>query len=414
MSNGTISGGDEDRESAALRRKLAAALLALVLLVGALWWMQRGERAPSEAEAQEAAAASVRDDAAVAERAHGAVTAPSTPVAQTPAIDSAAMTGATKPFDAPMVATEPASTNGCAFPMLDAAKQPFKLYAAGAYSGRKLGFQIDQSGNEAGRIDVGVNRPGEAVALMLGSYDPTVWHVGWSRGTRIVAVLVGGYHRQVVTGLPRDVPVIVSTYDNKGSCGYFYVTADKASTLNPVARRAFGRSADVNVMTVVVGQRRGIFAMMGIDQLADEDRVSAELVPVRRAADKIGLGVGQHRYTVFLAPIASGKAVLAARLLEHFGDFAITQPEHVHAERLRAGERFVQRRRTVDADEQRWRLETERAHRGRENAVPFADRAGRYGIDCCRDVPHCRTERVEQFGMGLRAIAHPRSMGRVP
>ena len=43
-----------------------------------------------------------------------------------------------------------------------------------------------------------MNRPGEAVALMLGSYDPTVWHVGWTRGTRIVAILVGGYHRQAV------------------------------------------------------------------------------------------------------------------------------------------------------------------------------------------------------------------------
>ena len=294
MSNGTISGGDEDRESAALRRKLAAALLALVLLVGALWWMQRGERAPSEAEAQEAAAASVRDDAAVAERAHGAVTAPSTPVAQTPAIDSAAMTGATKPFDAPMVATEPASTNGCAFPMLDAAKQPFKLYAAGAYSGRKLGFQIDQSGNEAGRIDVGVNRPGEAVALMLGSYDPTVWHVGWSRGTRIVAVLVGGYHRQVVTGLPRDVPVIVSTYDNKGSCGYFYVTADKASTLNPVARRAFGRGIDMlypaSQGSVLVGAAAGGMLTDAAAQDDDAFRIRDDM-----AAGEAGLAYAVSR-----------------------------------------------------------------------------------------------------------------------
>ena len=36
MSGGTISGGDKDRDAAALRWKLVGALLALAVLVGAL------------------------------------------------------------------------------------------------------------------------------------------------------------------------------------------------------------------------------------------------------------------------------------------------------------------------------------------------------------------------------------------
>lgn len=166
------------------------------------------------------------------------------PAATTPPVPVADAAG-TVPFafEAPPQPVETPPSQ-CALP-IPTGDKPAKVFAAGAYGGRDLGFQIDQSGNEAGRIDVAVNHPGAPVILMLGSYDPTIWHVGWSRGTRIAAVLIGGYHRQVVTGLPKDVPVLISTYDNKGPCGYFYVSAERAQTLNPIARRAFGRPVDM-------------------------------------------------------------------------------------------------------------------------------------------------------------------------
>ncbi len=310
--NGTISGGDKGRD-AVLPWKPVSALLALALLFGALLWLKRSDEASSAAETQPVAVATrAQGDAPVATQSEEAVSPPSTPVVHAAALEPAAEPGATKPFDATMVATEPASANGCSFPMLDATKQPFKLYAAGAYSGRKLGMQIDQSGNEAGRIDVGVNRPGEAVALMLGSYDPTVWHVGWSRGTRIVAVLVGGYHRQVVTGLPKDVPVIVSTYDNKGPCGYFYVTAEKAPTLNPIARRAFGRGIDMlypaTQGSVLVGAAA---AGMITDASAQAD--SAFRIADDMAAGEAGLAYAVSRGWLREATSADADAWLAAR-----------------------------------------------------------------------------------------------------
>lgn len=151
----------------------------------------------------------------------------------------------TKPFDFDRSSSAGiVSGERCAFPTL-AASDKYKVFAAGAYAGRKLGYQIDQSGNEATQVDVAVNQTDSPVVLMLGNYDPTVWNIGWSKGTRILAVLVSGYHRQTITGLSADVPVIVSTYDNKGACGYFYVTAESAAKLNPVARRVFGRSVDM-------------------------------------------------------------------------------------------------------------------------------------------------------------------------
>lgn len=125
------------------------------------------------------------------------------------------------------------------------APQGFKLYAAGAYSGRKLEYQIDQSGHQATRIDVAVNDVENPVVLMLGAYEPTVWNIGWSSRTRIAAVLIGGYHRQVVAGLPENTPVLISSYDNKGPCGYFYVSQDQISRLNPIAMNAFGQRIDM-------------------------------------------------------------------------------------------------------------------------------------------------------------------------
>jgi hypothetical protein len=121
----------------------------------------------------------------------------------------------------------------------------FLVFAAGAYSGRRTQFQIDQSGHEATQIDAAVNSPEKPVVLMLGAYEPTIWNIGWSEKTKVLAVLVGGYHRQVVAGLEKSTPVLVSTYDNRGPCGYFYITSDNLGPLNPLSRRVFGRPVDM-------------------------------------------------------------------------------------------------------------------------------------------------------------------------
>ncbi|MDI9239423.1 hypothetical protein QLQ15_10960 [Lysobacter sp. LF1] len=128
----------------------------------------------------------------------------------------------------------------CAFDGL-ALPAAFAVYAAGAYSGRTLDYQIDQSGHEATQIDVAVDESATPVVLMLGAYEPTVWNIGWTPRTRILAVLVSGYHRQAIAGLPPSVPRLNSSYDNKGPCGYFYVSQDKLGQLNPIARGMFGR-----------------------------------------------------------------------------------------------------------------------------------------------------------------------------
>jgi len=147
----------------------------------------------------------------------------------------------------------------CAFPNVKL-PQDYRILATGAYNGRKLDWQIDQSGHEATQIDVAVNHAAQPVVLFLGAYEPTVWNVGWTKETRILAVVVSGYHRQAVAGLDPRVPTINSSYDNRGDCGYFYLGGSEngLEKLNPLARRLFGRPVDL----VYPAGRNGV-AMVG-------------------------------------------------------------------------------------------------------------------------------------------------------
>lgn len=152
---------------------------------------------------------------------------------------------ATKPFhfDASASGSTAASAATCALPGFSLPAGA-RIYAAGAYAGVPTDIQIDDSGHQATSIRVAVNETAAPVVLVLGAYEPTIWSVGWTRGTSIAGVLLTGYHRQQVTGLAPTVPVLVSTYDNRGPCGYAYVGGDGSSRLNAVARAAFGRPVD--------------------------------------------------------------------------------------------------------------------------------------------------------------------------
>lgn len=138
----------------------------------------------------------------------------------------------------------------------------FSVFAAGESGGRPLDFQIDQSGHDATQIDVLVNSSKKPVVLMLGAYEPTIWNIVWAPGTEIAAVMISGYHRQVVAGLKGGIPVLVDTClgeDGKiaGLCNNFYVTAETTDSLNTFSGSMFGRPVDMVYLShngeVVVG-----------------------------------------------------------------------------------------------------------------------------------------------------------------
>ncbi len=121
----------------------------------------------------------------------------------------------------------------------------FFVYATGAYGGKKTDFQIDQSGHQATQFDIDVNSPKKPVVLILSAYEPSVWNIRTTKGTRVSAVLATGYHRQAVAGLPGKTPMLESTFDNKGPCGYFYMDETRIGELNPLSRKVSGKAVDM-------------------------------------------------------------------------------------------------------------------------------------------------------------------------
>ncbi|MDL2259315.1 hypothetical protein LJB99_00345 [Deltaproteobacteria bacterium OttesenSCG-928-K17] len=104
--------------------------------------------------------------------------------------------------------SKPTFPTTCALPKPAA---PDRVYAVGSHSnsGRKLHFQIDNSGEQAHLMKLTVNEPQKSVALFLKTGQPTIWRIEWTKGTKISAVIIsGGKYKQVVSGLPEGVPVL--------------------------------------------------------------------------------------------------------------------------------------------------------------------------------------------------------------
>ena len=151
----------------------------------------------------------------------------------------------------------------CALPGVNVSLST-KIYGTGAYNGTKLDWQIDDSGHEATLFKVAVNSPKEPVILVLAAYEPSIWHIGWTKGTKIAGVVISGYHTQKVSGLPKNVPVLNSTYENKGACRYF----SEIGRAGGVIEQLFGREVD-KIFPVVKGQ-----AVIGEALPADEKLIT--------------------------------------------------------------------------------------------------------------------------------------------
>lgn len=124
-----------------------------------------------------------------------------------------------------------------------------KVFVAGDRGGytRNRKERVEKHNEPPGRFDVIVNQPGHDVALILGSYDSSLWSIRWTEGTRIHSVVVGGYKKQVVEGVSAETPVLISTHEQGDDrpCGYFYFKRDKLDRANPLARHIYGNPADM-------------------------------------------------------------------------------------------------------------------------------------------------------------------------
>lgn len=60
----------------------------------------------------------------------------------------------------------------------------------------------------AGAADVYIHRTARPVVLIFSAYEPTLWRIHADPGVRVSRVVLYGYHRQQVTGVPQDTEVV--------------------------------------------------------------------------------------------------------------------------------------------------------------------------------------------------------------
>jgi uncharacterized membrane protein len=165
------------------------------------------------------------------------------PAHEPEAIEPAPVADPVQPLNIPYQAPEPPRVVDACTQFIERLPSGYLLLAGGEYGGRKLGFQIDQSGNEATGFDVVANMPGRSVVLVLGAYEPSVWKISREPRTHIAGVFVTGNHRQIVAGLNSGTPVLNSSSHEKGSCGFSYFARNNVESMDAHVRKVFGRSA---------------------------------------------------------------------------------------------------------------------------------------------------------------------------
>ena len=98
-----------------------------------------------------------------------------------------------------------------------------KVYGVGKYSGIvPSDHQLGDSGHTVKEIEVIVNKPGEAVILVLMAYDPVIWRVKQAPKSRVLGVIVAGYHSQALLGVTKKTPRLFAVHEEKTECKYFY------------------------------------------------------------------------------------------------------------------------------------------------------------------------------------------------
>jgi hypothetical protein len=106
--------------------------------------------------------------------------------------------------------------------------------------------QLDRSGQRVRQAEVVVNVTDRPVVLVLTAYEPTVWRVGLTAKTKLVGVIVSGYHGQALLGVPKQIPHVVSSHEAGGPFKPFYAYGASPALLamNRAVKRLVGQEID--------------------------------------------------------------------------------------------------------------------------------------------------------------------------
>ena len=84
------------------------------------------------------------------------------------------------------------------------------VYAVGAFSGKDLDFQVDDSQGTPTELQIYVNEPNKPVVLMLFGGWVNIWQLSWTPQTNIIAIFAGSQFSDLtrVVGPGSDIPLL--------------------------------------------------------------------------------------------------------------------------------------------------------------------------------------------------------------
>jgi len=162
-----------------------------------------------------------------------------------------------------------------------------QVFAGGSYRGKGVDFQIEDSSHQTTEFDVIVNSPNKPVALILGAYDPSVWNIKWTKGTKIEGVLAFGHHKQFVAGLPKDTPILAGndnrSCDLSNNVGLFFdkdTSSVYPKVINDLSKRVYNKNT-----TSMYHAEKG--KLLFGDKISNETKLyMSEDTPIKSFIDK--------------------------------------------------------------------------------------------------------------------------------
>jgi hypothetical protein len=123
------------------------------------------------------------------------------------------------------------------------------IFALGSYGAQTdASAEVNSDNHKIGQIDLYAAESGPPLILIVSAYDPVIWDVSGVPPNRIRAVLATGYYDQMVTGLPKSVPVRTNSYSTPDArCGRFSHAYKGGIELDELVRTVqliFGRNPD--------------------------------------------------------------------------------------------------------------------------------------------------------------------------
>jgi hypothetical protein len=187
-----------------------------------------------------------------------------------------------------------------------------ELHVVALYEG------VTRTGNmiHGGKAAVRVDRPGKEVTLVVSSYDPVTWEVTAGPTTKLVKVVVAGYHRQTAK-VPERTEVVEAFHDGRAGKTYFYFPYDIKSGRFRTTVKALHTLTGQEVRSFQGTYRFDPARPFVVDAVQDEPRLASDYPKPDPAAD-----LPKVRFSGVLAVPADRFQVSAS-----WGDFTQAGPD---------------------------------------------------------------------------------------